>query len=578
MKKPFSLLLTITLTASAFINTVFAAPVIDNPTIDDNTGIVTVSGSISDGRYGDPVTIFVVEDNWNHGDAEWSDSYFITNIKAYRETTLDNQLKFSEELGLSGFEMGEFDIYVSANGETVKYDYFYADKQSKIDFVRGTTAADDDLGVAEIICQTGKTDSALILELKQKLSLENAQSTAAKLFGITENNIILNVDNDNFTSILFNLLKEKEEANAGSLALLEPSEFVEIMNLAASIETVNDGSENIMAYEVLFGLDADFVKTYTDNEIDNTDFINYTKGNGLKSIQDAKDCFKTAVVEYLIVNAEGWNDYLSLIESHGTYIGIDMEKYDLLDNKAKITNYITTYTNVNSFKEAVNKAIKTIYEKENSKDSGSGGGTIASKPSIVVGGDISTPPVPLDQTAVKPQFNDVSSEHWSYEAVEYLSKKGIISGAGNGNFEPDRTVLREEFVKILVLGLGLVPKNEVADFSDLKAGEWYNEYIAAAVDAGFINGVSDTEFGIGQTVSRQDAATMIFRAAKLSKVEEPKLFADDVNISYYAKDGVYALKQMGIINGVGDDKFEPAGVCTRAQTAKMIYEYIMRGE
>ena len=64
MKKPFSFILTVTLAASTFSGSAFAAPGIDNPTLDDNTGIVTVSGSISDGGYGDPVTIFVLDDKY----------------------------------------------------------------------------------------------------------------------------------------------------------------------------------------------------------------------------------------------------------------------------------------------------------------------------------------------------------------------------------------------------------------------------------------------------------------------------------------------------------------------------------
>ena len=48
------------------------------------------------------------------------------------------------------------------------------------------------------------------------------------------------------------------------------------------------------------------------------------------------------------------------------------------------------------------------------------------------------------------------------------------------------------------------------------------------------------------------------------------LFADDYDIADYAKEAVYKLKELGILSGTGENKFEPNGLCTRAMTAKII--------
>ena len=55
---------------------------------------------------------------------------------------------------------------------------------------------------------------------------------------------------------------------------------------------------------------------------------------------------------------------------------------------------------------------------------------------------------------------------------------------------------------------------------------------------------------------------------------ETAVFADDAEIAGWAKIAVYELKNAGVIGGVGENKFAPAGTCTRAQAAQIIYQLI----
>ena len=48
-------------------------------------------------------------------------------------------------------------------------------------------------------------------------------------------------------------------------------------------------------------------------------------------------------------------------------------------------------------------------------------------------------------------------------------------------------------------------------------------------------------------------------------------FADDADISDYAKSAVYGLRSHGIISGRSDNRFEPSATLTRAEAAKMIF-------
>ena len=118
----------------------------------------------------------------------------------------------------------------------------------------------------------------------------------------------------------------------------------------------------------------------------------------------------------------------------------------------------------------------------------------------------------------------------------------------------------------------------VLEYKDIDNSAWYAPYIAAAVDNGLINGISDEQFGIGMPITRQDICVIIMRAMK-GEVQEGTnpLFADSDDISEYAREAVAYLNDCGIINGFEDGTFMPKNNCTRAQAAKIICTLINLG-
>ena len=114
------------------------------------------------------------------------------------------------------------------------------------------------------------------------------------------------------------------------------------------------------------------------------------------------------------------------------------------------------------------------------------------------------------------------------------------------------------------------------EFADVSVTEWYYPYIASAVQEGIVVGDDKGHFNIGSNITRQDIAVMIGRTLALAGFEteanNEKVFDDDGDISEYAKNAVYFMKQIGIINGIGNNLFAPRATATRAQVGKMIYE------
>ena len=114
-------------------------------------------------------------------------------------------------------------------------------------------------------------------------------------------------------------------------------------------------------------------------------------------------------------------------------------------------------------------------------------------------------------------------------------------------------------------------------FADVLADAWYKPYVLIAKNFGVVNGVSDTEFGIGSNITRQDMAVMISRTIEKLGIEidaaEVDVFADNDKVSDYANNAVSYMKSIGLIEG-HNNEFRPLDNLTRAEAAKVICELL----
>ena len=113
----------------------------------------------------------------------------------------------------------------------------------------------------------------------------------------------------------------------------------------------------------------------------------------------------------------------------------------------------------------------------------------------------------------------------------------------------------------------------VDKFTDVTANDWYAPYVSAALNAGIINGISETEFGANMPITRQDICTIVSRIEKAESENELN-FADSESISEYARAAVAYLSGLGVINGFEDNTFRPNELATRAQAAVIMCKYL----
>lgn len=63
---------------------------------------------------------------------------------------------------------------------------------------------------------------------------------------------------------------------------------------------------------------------------------------------------------------------------------------------------------------------------------------------------------------------------------------------------------------------------------------------------------------------------------EIVQIKDAPSFADSDIIAAYAKDAVFELYKAGVVNGIGDNKFDPLGTATRAQGVQMLYNIFLK--
>lgn len=106
-------------------------------------------------------------------------------------------------------------------------------------------------------------------------------------------------------------------------------------------------------------------------------------------------------------------------------------------------------------------------------------------------------------------YSDVKAGDWFNNAVSTLSKAGIIAGYEDGSFKPNGYITRAEFATIAARFFD-VTYNGKDLFPDI-SGHWAKDYINQAANKGFVNGYEDGTFKPDRNITRAEAVTLVNR-------------------------------------------------------------------
>ncbi len=182
-------------------------------------------------------------------------------------------------------------------------------------------------------------------------------------------------------------------------------------------------------------------------------------------------------------------------------------------------------------------------------------------------------------------FADIQG-HKSQKEIEALASRGIISGMDDTRFVPDATMTRAQFASVIVRALNL-PQKQVDVFSDVRKGDWFWSAVGTAYYHGLVSGRTETVFDPAGTITRQEAASMVARAAKYCGMDtsmeqgaimnQLTLFGDYPSVSNWARESVVFCYKEGILNQ-DDWNIEPARNITRSEVAEMLYHLLEQAE
>ena len=173
-------------------------------------------------------------------------------------------------------------------------------------------------------------------------------------------------------------------------------------------------------------------------------------------------------------------------------------------------------------------------------------------------------------------FNDVTDAHWGKGAVTFVAARGIFAGTGNGNFAPDQTTNRGMVAQVL----HNLEYNEAFtakhSFHDVSAQQWYNNAVSWAAEKKIVGGYGDGSFQGDKNVSREELVVMLWNYAgqKPSKSSDHvNGFNDAASVSDWATAAMNWALENGILGGKGGKMLDPAGMATRAELAQMIKNF-----
>lgn len=170
---------------------------------------------------------------------------------------------------------------------------------------------------------------------------------------------------------------------------------------------------------------------------------------------------------------------------------------------------------------------------------------------------------------------ELKLSEWAKPYIEDIRSQNLYDLSIYKNYRENIT--RGEFAYLAVRlyerlrGLEVtVGNSEFEDTDDI--------WILKAKNAGIINGYPDNTFKPEKYIRRDELAAIfvnIFDKTNSSYVEKSNIrFNDDKKIAEWAKDYVYTAKANGIVEGVGDNEFNPGGYVTKEQSLTMISRVI----
>ena len=336
--------------------------------------------------------------------------------------------------------------------------------------------------------------------------------------------------------------------------------------------------------EELYGFDVDLMNYIGERIGFDIEFINLSFDQLFSAVMGGDvDCAISAiaiteerknVIDYTIpylsakvTYSDGENSDTSLEQYAIVFPNNSVEKANVLEAAGQIAIYNLVNDALTELIE--DKTVEKLGEKYNLNKSADTDEfdyeyTVMPVPTELPNGENDTSDI---STGGQTSATSVPYSDWAKSDIEKAIALNIINVGGNYNFPAPIT--REEFCELIYNYCYNVIKEVDTITGENKFTDTTNSKIIRLNAMGIINGKSETEFAPNDLLTREEAAAILNRMVnKTIPVPVTEMyfnFDDEANISDWASDSIQVMCNMGVMNGVGENKFAPQDTYTTEQ-------------
>ena len=177
-------------------------------------------------------------------------------------------------------------------------------------------------------------------------------------------------------------------------------------------------------------------------------------------------------------------------------------------------------------------------------------------------------------------YRDVNKDKWYSDAILWSAENGYMNGTADSIFSPEMVVTRAQIVLILakIDGIDLSVYTEGQSFADVPKGKWYAGAVEWASEKGITAGTGDRIFSPSLPLTRQELAVFLCSygetiGAEFSEKADLSIYADNSDISSWARNAVSYAVNAGLISGLSENILSPKSMASRAQVSLIIKKF-----
>lgn len=165
-------------------------------------------------------------------------------------------------------------------------------------------------------------------------------------------------------------------------------------------------------------------------------------------------------------------------------------------------------------------------------------------------------------------FYDVPENYWAKEAIYKAREKGWIEGKSRTLFAPEGDLTRAEFATIICRVLGYKIESQGYYYEDTK-NHWANDAITMLTKSKLMNGYGNGLFMPDKTITREEVVKVLYYLSSDSKNFSGKTFLD-VPITRWSYEYIEKMSGLGIVKGYENGEFKPENPMKRSEMVSVL--------